>query len=145
MLSATQTTVQKSLLDPIFLDEDQCDISPHMAATYHDPQEIVFSHKFITSEIQKFGLNLEGCINCSQLVRHFIDPRSLYDALSENKIEWIPLDHSELVYPYPKLLTPIFDPSNINIPQNPNWPKGIIRVTWIYKHIPDTGDISRIA
>ena len=120
MLSATQANVQKSLLDPVFLDENQCDISPYMAATYHDPEEIIFSHKFITSEIQKYVLNLEGCINCSQLVRHFVDPHSLYNTLSENNIEWIPLDHSELVCPYPKLLTPIYDPSNINIPQNHN-------------------------
>ena len=119
MLKATQTMTPKSLLDPIFLEENQFDTSHNMAATYHDLQDIMFSHKFISSEIQKFGLDTEGCINCSQLVKHFVDPCSLYDALIENKIEWIKLSHSELKCPYPKSLTPIYDPSNINVVQNP--------------------------
>ena len=55
--------------------------------SYHDPQDIVLSHQYISLEIQKFGLDISGCSNCSALTKHLVDPRSLYDTLSENQIE----------------------------------------------------------
>ena len=119
MIKAQQNLVPKNILDPIFVDENQPNSSNTEVESYHDPQDIVFSHKFITIEIQKFGLDTEGCINCSQLVKHFVDPRSLYDALSENKIEWVKLSHAVMSCPYPNLHTPVYDPSNINTVPNP--------------------------
>ena len=55
----------KSILDPIFVDECQSDNFHNAVESYHDPQDIIFSHDFIISEIEKFGLNTDSSINCS--------------------------------------------------------------------------------
>ena len=124
-----QNVAPINILDPIFVDDWLNDDVKYPVKSYHNPQDIIFSHKFIISEISKFGLSTDSCINCSQLVKHLVDPRSLTDALSENKITWVKLPQSKLLCPYPHLDTPIYDPSNIKVKQNPFKPKYFIRVT----------------
>ena len=145
MIKVGNSVNNNTLLDKIPMEEYHEGPVDNNIASYHDPQDIVLSHQYITSEVKKFGIDITGCSNCSALTRHLVDPRSLYDTLSQNKIEWIKLDNSQLICPYPQLKNPIYDPSNINHPQNPNRPKGIIRVTRLFKDIPDVADFSLIA
>ena len=112
------TVAPKSILDPISVDEFQTDNVNNSVESFHDPQDIIFSHDFIVSKVAKFGLSTDSCINYSQPIKHFIDPRLLYDALSENKIEWVKLPQAEMTHPHLELDIPVYDPSNINVVQN---------------------------
>ena len=85
MVNVSQSFPPKSLLDLIPI-EDYENSTQDAATSFHDPEEIVMSHQYLSSEIQKFGLDLNNCINCSPLIKHLIDLRSLYETISENKI-----------------------------------------------------------
>ena len=63
------------ILDPIYIEDMQSDLhSSNTVSFQHPSEDITFSHEFIISEMEKFGLTAEGCHNCSQLVQHFQDP-----------------------------------------------------------------------
>ena len=61
---SNKTISQPSILDPIYLNE----LSPYtdegqQIITYQDPaHDIVFSHQFITAEVEKFGLLIDSCL-----------------------------------------------------------------------------------
>ena len=133
------------ILNPIYIEDMQTD--PHDSNTVsfqHPSHDITFSHEFITSEMEKFGLTADGCHKCSQLVQHFQDPRSLHDKVSENQIVWIQNPDAIMTCPLPNLKVPVHDPSNINIVQPHNRPCGFVRVSQVAKHIKDNGEFIRI-
>ena len=119
--SQSTPVTKHNILDPVYIYDIQNDPHKSNTITFQDPsQDIKFSHDFIVSEIEKFGLVEDGCHKCSQLVKHFQDPRSLHDKIAENQIIWIKYPESIMKNPFPNLTTPIFDPSNINVQQPHN-------------------------
>ena len=136
---------QSNILEPVFLDNIEHDPKSHTVTFQHPEHDIAFSHAFIASEIQKIGLVYDGCIQCSQLAKHFIDPRSYLDKLAEEKIVWVKYSESCLRNLFPDLKKPIFDPVNINVKQPYDRPRGFIRVSHIAKHITDSGEFLKMA
>ena len=83
-----QNTAQTNILDKIYIDnlEQETDFSNH-SVSHRDPvRDIVFNHDYISTEINKFGLIFDGCHNCSQIMKHFSDQRSLTDSVAEKQI-----------------------------------------------------------
>ena len=96
--------------------------------TFQNPKEIIFSHQYITNELEKFNLNLEGCSKCSPAHQHFIDHRSHYDTLTEQGITWGQSANAKMLSPLPNLKSTIHDPTNINCKHPLERPRGFIRV-----------------
>ena len=82
---------------------------------FQHPREVVFSHQFIQSELDKFSLDTQGCEKCSMLQKHFEDPRSNYDKLTEDGVTWIRNAEAIMTSPFPNLRTPIWDLTNIKL------------------------------
>ena len=142
--SSNQSASPPSLLDLIPIADEE-NVPQCEGSSYFDPQQVVLSHDLLASEIQKFGLDLSSCINCSPLIRHLVDPHSLYKKMSEDKIQWIQDPEAKMECPHPSLKTPIFDPSNADIEVNPQRPKGVIKATRLYKEVQDTTEFTQIA
>ena len=134
------------ILDPIYIEDIQS--GPHNSNTVsfqHPSEDITFSHQFIVSEMEKFGLTSEGCHNGSKLIKHFQDPRSLHDKISENQIVWVKNPDAIMKCPLPHLQVPLYDLSNINIEQPHTRHSGFITVSRVAKHIKDNGDFIKMA
>ena len=106
-----------NILEPIYLDDFDTEADyTNQAVTFRDPErDLVFNHNFISLEIEKYGLMFEGCGNCSQIVKHFVDDRSLSDVLVERQILWIKFKEAVMACLFPHLKIPVTDPSNINL------------------------------
>ena len=81
--------------------------------TFQHPKEIVFSHQYITNELEKNDLNLDGCTKCGPAHQHFTDPRSHYDSLTEKGISWVKSCNAKMTTPFPNLKTYMNDTTNI--------------------------------
>ena len=63
---SNKTSSRPSILDPIYLTE----LGSHkgedlQTVTYQDPaHDIIFSHQFIASKVEKFGLLIDSCLQC---------------------------------------------------------------------------------
>ena len=139
------TAAKQNLLQPISIDLDN-EISDETKVTFQHPvNDIVFSHEFIISELNKFDLSVEGCLKCSKVLGHFMDPKSLYDKLAEDNITWIKNPESILTNPCPNIKIPISDPKNVYLSKPDTRPRGFIKVTRIAEHIQDSGEFIKIA
>ena len=101
---------QTNILDPIHLDFNEQTNAKPCDTFQHPDHDILFSHSYIATELDKFGLTLEGCSICSPVTKHFADPRSLVDKLAEEQIIWVKFPNAIMKNPAPHLSRPIFDP-----------------------------------
>ena len=128
------------------VSEEEIDSAKNKGVTtFQHPKDIVFSHQYITNELEKFSLNIEGCSKCGPAHQHFIDPRSQYDTLTEKGITWVQSSSAKMQSPFPKLKTTIYDPSNIKCKHPIDRPKGFIKVKRQCKKIEDHGELMKIA
>ena len=82
--------------------------------SFQHPCEILFSHEYITSEIEKFDLVNEGCFKCNLLSHHFQDPRSNFDKLLLG-IQLVKHPDADMKAPFPHLTTLLWEPQNISL------------------------------
>ena len=75
--------------------------------SFQHPRDVVYTHDFISTEIAKFDLVNEGCHRCNLLCKHFQDPRSNFDKLSELGIKWVKHPQAVMCSPFPHLSIPI--------------------------------------
>jgi hypothetical protein len=114
--------------------------------TWTDPTDITFSHDYITAELDKFNLDIEGCMKCNGTLSHFSDPRSLYDKIGENRIIWI--KNPEALMTTPQLRNekiPIYDLQKLSTTNNAKRPRGHIQLSRVTEKIQDKGEFRRIA
>ena len=52
-----------------------------------DPK-LIFSHDFISGEINEFGLHNNFCQKCNPLLSHFANLESAHDAIYRNHVSW---------------------------------------------------------
>ena len=140
-------TSKNNLISPVTLQE--MDLKPQdrdsELISYQHPKDIYFTHKYIEAELLKFDLTTQGCNNCSPLQRHFEDPCSHYDQLSEQEITWVCHSEAKMVNPFPLITIPMSDPANVTLTHPPHRPRGFIRVSRIAEKIEDRGDFQKIA
>ena len=119
---SSKTTSRPSILAPIYLDElSSYKDEGQQIITYQDPAcDIVFSHQFIASKVEKFGLLIDSCLQCSPFIKHFTDQRSVNDTIAGQNIVWIKFPESLMQNPFPDLTTPITDPSMVTVKQPPH-------------------------
>ena len=72
--SEAHKKIMKSCLAPTKADRD--------LVSFQHPRDNLYTHDFISSEIQKFYLINEGCHRCNLLCKHLQDPRLYFDKLS---------------------------------------------------------------
>ena len=72
-ISANQVN-QSNILDPIQIDFNEQTNAKPCHIFHHPDDDIMFSHSYIATELDKFGLTLEGCSKCSPVTKHFTDP-----------------------------------------------------------------------
>ena len=112
---STNLINQSNLLDPVFINDNEKNEAKPCDMFQNPNQDIVFTHAFITNELEKYSLTLDGCDKCSPVTKHFIDPRALVDHFAEQEIVWICFKESILRNPAPDLYSPIWDPETINV------------------------------
>ena len=56
----------------------------------HDSRNIPFSEDFIKAELERHNLNPHYCANCSDAVKHFVDPKILADKIYAKNIPILP-------------------------------------------------------
>ena len=141
-----QNDCNPKALQPFMISKDDINSTKDKGVTtFQCPKDIIFSHQYITNELEKFNLNLEGCPKCGPAHQHFIDPKSHYDTLTEQGITWIKSNNAKMQSPFPNLKTPMHDPTNIKCNHPADRPKGFIKVKRQCKKIEDHGEFMHIA
>ena len=143
-----QTKSNQSVLNTLKLDKTDLIPDKHddeLVLYNQHPREIIFSHQFIQSEIERFDLVNEGCGNCNLLSRHFEDPRSNFDRLTEAGISWIQHPSAIMTSPFPNIKQPAWDPVNVDVIHPESRPRGFIHVKRICKKLDDQGEFIKIA
>ena len=117
MVHISEVPDQPNILDQIHLDLDKEKDFDMNVLTFKDPvKDIVFGHNFIAQEIAKYDLSFDGCGNCSQVMRHFQDLRSMTDAISSHEISWCKFPETVMTCLHPALKTKLTDPINMHLP-----------------------------
>ena len=113
----------------------------------HDSRNIPFSEDFIKEELERHNLNPHFCANCSDAVKHFVDPKILADKIYAKNIKWLKNPESNLDKRdhYPNLELPVWDPENIGTDYPVDRPRGIIQIKRLASRIEDRGDFIKIA
>ena len=58
---------QSNILDPVYIDFNEQNRAKQCDTFQHPDNDVIFSHLFIASEIDKYGLTQDGCAQCSQV------------------------------------------------------------------------------
>ena len=117
MVQITAPDDKLNILDQIHLNLDDDKDYDKDICSYHDPmKDILFNHDFVASEVSKYDLLFNNCVNCNQVMNHFSDQCSFTDTITQHQISWIKFPESILTCPHPTLKTKITDPANMHLP-----------------------------